>query len=78
MAVQNTSEMAFQNTSQVDLGSSFEKHRVVLVINCVVSLLLGIPLAVNTMEHLKGRRVNIDYEMSLICLEKFNVNVMFK
>ena len=49
-------DMAFRNTSRGGLSSSFEDYQLVLVMSCLGSLLLGIPLAINTLEHLKERQ----------------------
>ena len=49
-------DMAFQNTSQGVLSSSFEEYQCALVITYLGSLLLGIPLSINTLEHLRVRQ----------------------
>ena len=69
-------EMTFQNASQGVPGSSFEDHKIVLVIYCLSSLLLGIPLTINALEHLKERQHCMDYiDRSLISLiKKFDIN----
>ena len=48
--------MALQNdTSQDNAKLSLEEHQPVLITICVVSLILGLPMAYNALEHLKER-----------------------
>ena len=55
------SGMDFQNTPQSVLGTSFEEHRLVLATSCLASLLLGTPLAIHTLDHLKEGPLNMKY-----------------
>ena len=48
--------MGFQNaTSQDSVKLSLEEHHPVLLTICVASLILGLPMAYNALDHLKER-----------------------
>ena len=54
-SIKHRTDMESQNTShlQGDPGSNLKEYQLVLAFNCLCSLLMGIPLAVNILEHLK-------------------------
>ena len=56
--------MVLQNaTSQDNVKLNLEDHESVLLTICVTSLILGVPLAINTLDQLKvGTKFNLLYD----------------
>ena len=50
--------MEYQNASDSGLAPALEEHKIVLAASCLVSLLLGIPLIINVLQHLKERHLH--------------------